>query len=68
MSSYQTFQDSSLTSSATKSIVVLAAGYGTKTGSESCTLSYLLTDSTGNIYSSTSSPIKIDSTGAVYIT
>ncbi len=46
----------------------MATGYASTTNSPNCVLSYQLIDSSGNTYSSTSSPIKIDSTGAVYIT
>jgi hypothetical protein len=49
-------------------VFALSNSYASTTNPTYCTLSYQLKNSAGTTYSSTSSPVKIDSSGKVYIT
>ncbi len=58
-----------MSSGAAVSVLALLNSYASTTNPSHCTLSFMLKDSsTGTTYSSTSSPVKIDSSGNLYLT
>ena len=57
-----------MSSGAEIAFLALSNSYTKTTNPTHCSLTFLLKDLTGTTYSSSSSPVKIDSTGNVYIT
>ena len=68
MSNLYFYQNSLVSSGAAVSVLVLSNSYASTINPTHCTLTYQLKDSTGTFYSSTSSPVKIDPSGYIYIT